>query len=72
MASVANPGPTQDDDLYEALYDVRKEAEEIGNYIDHDPYPTMNALRERAPVRQGFMRQLMEASIPLKTSLCFP
>jgi cytochrome P450 len=60
MASVAKPGPAQDDDLYEALYDVRKEAEEIGNYIDHDPYPTMNALRERAPVQKGFMRQLME------------
>lgn len=61
MESVANPSPTQDDDLYEALYDVRKEAEEIGNYIDHDPYPTMNALRERgAPVQKGFMRELME------------
>ncbi len=59
MASVATT-PTGEDDLYEALYDVRKEAEEIGNYIDHDPYPSMNALRERAPVQQGFMRQLME------------
>ena len=28
------------------------------NYIDHDPYPTMNALRERAPVQKGFMREL--------------
>ena len=49
-----------DDDLYEALYDVRREAEEMGNYIDHDPYPLMNGLRERAPVQQGFLRQLME------------
>ena len=59
MASVTTPSPAGDDDLYEALYDVRREAEEIGNYIDHDPYPTMNALRERAPVQKGFMRQLM-------------
>ena len=51
---------TDDDDLYGALYDVRREAEEMGNYIDHDPYPVMNALRERAPVQKGFMRQLME------------
>lgn len=60
MVTEASAISTADDDLYEALYDVRKEAEEIGNYIDHDPYPTMNALRERAPVQKGFMRQLME------------
>jgi cytochrome P450 len=54
------PRATDDDDLYEALYDVRREAEEMGNYIDHDPYPVMNALRERAPVQKGFMRELME------------
>jgi cytochrome P450 len=60
MTIAANPSSTGDDDLYEALYDVRREAEEIGNYIDHDPYPTMNALRERAPVQNGFMRELME------------
>lgn len=59
MATVKQAGPAGNDDLYEALYDVRREAEEIGNYIDHDPYPTLNALRERAPVQKGFMRQLM-------------
>ena len=57
---VSTVSVTSDDDLYEALYDVRREAEEMGNYIDHDPYPVMNALRERAPVQKGFMRQLME------------
>ncbi len=50
---------TDDDELYGALYDVRREAEEVGNYIEGDPYPKMNALREQAPVHQGFLRQLL-------------
>lgn len=59
MATATKPTSTADDELYESLYDVRREAEEIGNYIDHDPYPSMNALRERAPVQKGFLRELM-------------
>ena len=50
---------TNDDALYDALYDVRREAEEMGNYIEGDPYPVMNALREQGAVQKGFMRQLM-------------
>lgn len=50
---------TSDDALYDALYDVRREAEEMGNYIEGDPYPVMNALREQGAVQKGFMRQLM-------------
>jgi cytochrome P450 len=50
---------TDDDDLYGALYDVRREAEEVGNYIEGDPYPAMNALRDQAPVHKGFLRQLL-------------
>ena len=60
MATVAQTGPAADDDLYEALYDVRREAEEIGNYIDHDPYPAMNALRARGGVQKGFLRELLD------------
>jgi cytochrome P450 len=60
MASVAKPTATSDDELYEALYDVRREAEDVGNYIEGDPYAAMNALRERAPVQKGFLRQLLE------------
>jgi cytochrome P450 len=59
MATATKPTSTAGDELYESLYDVRREAEEIGNYIDHDPYPTMNELRERAPVQKGFLRELM-------------
>lgn len=60
MATATTTSSTADDDLYESLYDVRREAEEIGNYIDHDPYTAMNALREQAPVQKGFLRQLMD------------
>jgi cytochrome P450 len=48
-----------DDPLYEELYDVRKEAEELGNLVERDMNPDMNALRERAPVQKGFLRDLL-------------
>ncbi len=51
---------TQDDELYDALYDVRREAEDVGNYIEGDPYPGMNALRAAAPIHKGFLRQLLD------------
>lgn len=60
MSAEASTVLTADDDLYDALYDVKKEAEEIGNYIDHDPYPAMNALREKGAVQKGFWRELMD------------
>jgi cytochrome P450 len=60
MATAQPTNLTADDELYDALYDVRREAEEVGNYIEGDPYPVMNALREKAPVQKGFMRQLMQ------------
>lgn len=58
MSGVATSA-TSDDELYDALYDVKKEAEEIGNYVEEDPYPAFNALRERAPVQKGLLRPLM-------------
>ena len=60
MDNETTQGQGSDEDIIEALYDVRKEAEEIGNYVEGDPYPAMNALRERAPVQKGFLRQLLE------------
>ena len=59
MADAATHSLTADDELYDALYDVRREAEEVGNYIEGDPYPGMNALREAAPVHRGFLRELL-------------
>jgi cytochrome P450 len=57
--SAATQAERSDDDIIEALYDVRKEAEEFGNYVEGDPYPAMNAARARAPVQKGFLRQLL-------------
>jgi cytochrome P450 len=50
---------TADDPLYERLYDVRREAAEIGNLVEEDMNPKMNALRESAPVQKGFLRELL-------------
>ncbi|CAN7314844.1 cytochrome P450 [Phenylobacterium sp. LjRoot225] len=48
-----------DDTIYEELYDVRREAEHAGNLVEEDMNPAMNALRERAPVQKGFLRELL-------------
>jgi cytochrome P450 len=48
-----------DDPLYEELYDVRREARELGNLVVQDMNPAMCALRMRAPVQKGFLRQLL-------------
>ena len=50
---------TTDDPLYEELYDVRREAETMGNLVEIDPYPPIAALREKAPVHKGFLRELL-------------
>src|SRR5687768_6607532 len=50
---------TTDDPLYEELYDVRREAEVMGNLVEIDPHPAIAALREQAPVHKGFLRQLL-------------
>lgn len=50
---------TNDDPLYEELYDVRREAESFGNFVEGDIYPQLNALREQAPVHKGYVRELM-------------
>ncbi len=50
---------TAHDPLYEELYDVRREAEEAGNFVEGDMNPAMNALRDKAPVQAGFLRELL-------------
>jgi cytochrome P450 len=48
-----------DDPLYEQLYDVRREAQGIGNLVEQDMNPAMSELRERAAVHKGFLRELL-------------
>lgn len=49
-----------DDPLYEELYDVRREAEEIGNAVDVGAVmPQVHRLRAQAPVHKGRLRELL-------------
>ncbi len=50
---------TADDPLYEELYDVRREAEAMGNFIDRDVTDEIHALRAEAPVHKGKLRELL-------------
>ncbi len=51
---------TTDDPLYEELYDVRREAEDIGNFIDVNAVMApVHALRAAAPVHKGRLRELL-------------
>lgn len=50
---------TADDPLYRELYDVRREAENIGNLIERDVMPEIHELRSRAPVHKGKLRELL-------------
>jgi len=48
-----------DDPLYEELYDVRHEAQQMGNLVERDMNPAMGRLRDRAPVQKGYLRELL-------------
>jgi cytochrome P450 len=48
-----------DDPLYEELYDVRKEALTMGNLVEGDVNPMLNALRDKAPIHKGALRDLL-------------
>ncbi len=51
---------TADDPLYEELYDVRKEAESIGNLTDLETVmPRVHQLRAEAAVHKGKLRELL-------------
>ena len=49
-----------DDPLYEELYDVRREAEAMGNFIERDVTAEIATLRAQAPVHQGKLRELLD------------
>jgi len=51
---------TSDDPLYEELYDVRREAESIGNFIERDVMDEIHALRAKAPVHKGKLREILD------------
>jgi cytochrome P450 len=48
-----------DDPLYEELYDIRREAADIGNLVEEDMNPPMGALRDRGAMHKGFLRDLL-------------
>lgn len=49
-----------DDPLYEELYDVRKEAEAMGNAVDvSQVMPRVHQLRAQAPVHKGKLREIL-------------
>ena len=51
---------TADDPLYEELYDVRREAEAVGNAIDVGAVmPQVHALRVQGPVHKGKLREIL-------------
>jgi len=50
---------TTDDPLYEELYDVRREAESIGNLVERDVMDDIHALRAQAPVHKGKLREIL-------------
>ncbi|MET0269177.1 MAG: cytochrome P450 [Sphingomonas sp.] len=50
---------TKDDPLYEELYDIRREAMEMGNLVEEDMNPRLGALRDRGAVQQGRLRDLL-------------
>jgi cytochrome P450 len=58
-ASAAKDVLVEDDPLYEELYDVRREAQTMGNLVEQDVTPAIAALRQRSPVHKGFLRELL-------------
>jgi cytochrome P450 len=51
---------TADDPLYEELYDVRKEAESVGNSVEVAAImPAVHAMRAQGPVIKGRLRELL-------------
>lgn len=51
---------TADDPLYEELYDVRREAESVGNAVEVAAImPQVHALRAQGPVLKGRLRELL-------------
>lgn len=53
----------EDARVYE-LFDVEKETLDSGSIIINDPFPTLNRLREAAPVQKGALADLMGLAAP--------
>jgi cytochrome P450 len=51
---------TAEDPRYRELFDLAKEAIEHAGRVEGDLTPAMNALRDRAPVMKGSLRDLLE------------
>ncbi len=49
-----------DDPLYAELYDVRREAEAMGNYVAEDQSDAIARLRAQAPIHRGRLRELLD------------
>jgi cytochrome P450 len=60
---------TTDDPLYEQLYDVRREALEMGNLVEGDMNHAMSALRDRGPVHKGYLRELLNLPVHYRYAL---
>src|SRR5215470_10301379 len=58
-----------DDPLYEQLYDVRREALEMGNLVEGDMNAAMSALREKGAVQKGFLRELLKLPVHFRYAL---
>lgn len=56
MADIA----TADDPRYNEMFDVRREALEIGNLVESDMNEGFRALREAGPVHKGSLRELLK------------
>ncbi len=57
--AAANDVLLADDPLYRELYDVRREAEAMGNLVERDMSGEIAALQARAPVHRGKLRELL-------------
>src|ERR1700742_748651 len=60
---------TTDDPLYEQLYDVRREALEMGNLVEGDMNHAMSALRAQGPVHKGYLRELLKLPVHYRYAL---
>lgn len=58
-ASAVNDVLLADDPLYKELYDVRREAEAMGNLVERDMSGEIAALQAQAPVHRGKLRELL-------------
>jgi cytochrome P450 len=58
-----------EDPLYLELYDVRREAQVMGNLVEEDRTAAISALRTKAPVHAGYLRELLNLPEHFRHSL---